>query len=823
MWRTFLLDLRFGTRLLTKDRTFSATVLLTLAVCIGANAAIFSIVRSVLLKPLPVPNAERLVDVYNSYPNAGAPIASSGVPDYYDRVRDMTAVENLSLYRREGMTLGSEGGAERLMSVRATPSFYHLLSVRPLLGRIFTDDEGEPGREHVVILSYGAWKARFGGDPSIVGRTIRLSGVPYEVVGVMPADFKFLWNDVDFWTPAAFTPEQKSDDARHSNNWNSIGMLKPGATLALAQEQLDAINRRNDARFPQFHQILKDAGFTTRVVNLQSMVVRDIQPVLYLLWAGVLFVLLIGCVNIANLVVVRASGRKRELATRQALGAGFGRLARQLLTETTLLAAAGGALGLLGGWWALRSVPALHLDDLPRGHEIGLDPVSVAVTFGLAIGVGLAVGLVPVVRLAKLNVNTALREEGRGGTSGRGAAFLRRALATAQVAIAFVLLVGAGLMLASFEAVLHLNPGFESANVATAAISLPSSTYKDDAADVAFVDRALEAVRSLPGVESAGVTTQLPFSGDHNDSVILAEGYTMKPGESLISPRNSSVSPGYFEALHIPLVRGRYFDARDTADAPGTIIVDERLAAKFWPGRDPLGRRMYFPSSAKDILAVGPDTKFYTVVGVVSNVEMEGPGGPFLPVGAYYFPYPQQPQHSFVLTVKTAGDPMSLIGQVRRKIAGIDPELPLFDVKTMDARVDNGLVSRRVPMLVAMAFGIVALFLAALGIYGVLAYGVSQRRREIGIRMALGSSTREVFGLVVGDGVRMIVAGFAFGLAGAYLAGRAMTSLLFGVQPLDPTVFVGVIGVLAVVGLVSTVVPARRAAHVSPLVALSDQ
>jgi len=823
MWRTLVQDVRFGSRLLVKDRTFAATVLVTLAICIGANAAIFSIVRSVLLRPLPVPDAGRLVKVYNSYPNAGAPIASSGVPDYFDRVRDMTAVENLSLYRREGLTLGGDTGADRLTSIRATPSFYRLVQVKPLLGRVFTDDEGEDGRNHEAILSYGTWKGRFGGDPAIVGRTLRLSGVPYEVVGVMPKDFKFLWNDIDVWTPAAFTAEQKSDDARHSNNWNSVGMLKPGATLAQAQQQLEAINRRNDERFPNFRQILKDAGFTTYVVNLQDEVVRDIRPVLYLLWAGVLFVLLIGCVNIANLVVVRASGRSRELATRHAIGAGFGRLARQLLTETMLLAAAGGALGLLVGWWALRSVPALHLDQLPRGHEISLDPVSVAVTFGLALAVGLVVGLMPVARLSRLNVNTALREEGRSGTSGRGATLLRRVLATAQVAIAFVLLIGAGLMLASFQAVLRINPGFNPSNVVTAAISLPMASYEQNSASVSFVDRTLAAVRALPGVEAAGVTSQLPFGGDHNDSVILAEGYTMKPGESLISPLNTSVSAGYFEAMRIPLVRGRYFDARDTADASRTIIIDERLAAKFWPGKDAIGRRMYSPDSAKDLLAIGPDTKFYTVVGVVGNVQAEEPGGQFTPVGAYYFPYSQVPTHGFGLVTRTSGDPESFIAQVRRQIAQIDRELPVYDIKTMDARMDDGLISRRVPMLIAIAFGVVALFLAALGIYGVLAYGVAQRRREIGIRMALGSTTREVFGLVLGDGVKMIVAGFVLGLVGAYFVGRAMTGLLFGVRPMDPAVVLGVVGLLGVVALAAMLVPARRAARVNPLVALSDQ
>jgi predicted permease len=822
MLRPILQDLRFGTRLLVKDRSFALTTVLTLAVCIGANAAIFAVVRSVLLRPLPVPAADRLVLMMNTYPNAGAPRGSTGVPDYYDRLRELTVFEEQALYRRTGLTLGVEGGADRLSAVRATPSFYRIVGVKPIYGRIFRDEEGEEGKERVVILSHGAWQARFGANPNIVGQTIRLSGRPYEVVGVMPAGFRFLWADIDLWVPASFTAREKSDESRHSNNWTMIGRLKAGATLLQVQQQLDALNARNDVKFPQFHQILKDAGFRTLAAFLQDDVVRDVRPVLYLLWGGVAFVLLIGCVNIANLIVVRSSARAREMATRHALGAGLGRLSRQLMTETMLLSVIGGVAGILLGWWGLRSVKALRLDQLPRGHEIALDMTGVIVMAALALGVGLLMGLVPVVRLARMNVNSTLREEGRGGTSSRSTNLVRRTLATAQVAIAFTLLVGAGLLLASFRAVLKLDPGFDPSHVVTAAISLPSAAYKDDPAIITFAGRALAGIRGLPGVEAAGLTSQLPFSGDHSDSVILAEGYVMQPGESLISPRQTWVTDGYFEAMKIRLTRGRLFDARDTVTSEKTIIVDERLAKKFWPGQDPLGRRMYLPSSPDDVLKIGPDTKFMTVVGVVGEVQMSDPIEDLKPVGAYYMPFGQGPLPSMVLTARTAADPEAFINQVRKQIAAIDPELPLYSVETMESRMDDGFIGRRVPMLVASAFGTVALFLAALGIYGVLAYGVSQRRREIGIRMALGSTTREVFGLVVSDGLKIVGLGLAAGAVLAYFVGRAMQAQLYEVRSTDPTVALLVVALLAGVALVAMLVPARRAARVSPTVALMD-
>ena len=424
--------LRHTIRLLLKDRSFTITALLTLALCIGANTAIFSVVRSVLLRPLPVPEADRLVLVYNSYPNAGAERGGAAVPDYLDRLRDVKALDVQSMFRRSGVTLGAEGGAERLTAVIATPSFYRMVQVAPVAGTLFTEQDADEGATRRVLLGHAIWQQKYASDPAVVGREIRLNGNPHVVAGVLPKDFTFLWNDIDVWLPTMFTAREKSDEGRHNNNWQYVGRLAQGASLEQLRQQLDALQAANDERFPNFKQILKDAGYHTVAVPLQQDTVRDLRPVLYLLWGGVLLVLRIGCVNIANLVMVRSSARNRELATRHAIGATMARLGRQLLSETIVLAVVGGGLGVLLGWWALSAVPLLGLDEIPRGHEIRLDLMSVAVALGLTLVVGLLIGLVPVARLTRMNINATLREEGRGGTVSRSTNLLRRGLATAM-------------------------------------------------------------------------------------------------------------------------------------------------------------------------------------------------------------------------------------------------------------------------------------------------------------------------------------------------------------------------------------------------------
>jgi predicted permease len=818
----FLQDLRFAARLLFKDRAFTATTLLTLALCIGANATIFAVVNSVLLRPLGVPEPDRLVLVHNSYPRAGVERAANGVPDYFDRRREVEAFEELALYNTAGLTIGIEGDPQRLRGMLATPSLLRMLRARPIHGRIFTDADGEEGAARKAVLTYGFWQQLYAGNAEAIGQQIRISGEPYEVVGVLPKGFEFLDPEVKVWLPLSFSVREKSDESRHSNNWSMVGRLRPGATVMQAQHQIDALNGRNMERFPHLKEILINAGFHTVATPLQADLVRGVRTTLYLLWGGALLVLLIGVVNITNLVLVRSSGRAKELATRHALGAGLGRLTRQLLTETVLLTLAGSAIGIAIGFWGIDVLVALGLDRLPRGSEVRMDGVVIAVTLGLALLVGVIVGVAPVLNLRQVNLSQAFREENRSGTAGRGARAVRRVLVAGQVGLAFMLLIGAGLLLASFQRVLAIDPGFEPSNVLTARVAAPSSRYPDDAALRSFANRFLEQVRGIPGVQHAGLTSTLPLGGDYSDSVILAEGYRMAPGESLISPFQIRVTPGYFEAMGIKLRSGRLFEDSDTDQSARVIIVDERLARRFWPGQDPVGRRMFKPESPEDFTKPGAKVRWFNVVGVVSEVRISGLVETDDRVGAYYFPAAQDAPRYLTLAVRTAGDPAALTPAIRRELAAIDRELPLYGVLTMEQRVSESLVDRRTPMMLAAGVAGVALFLAAVGIYGVLAYQVSQRTREIGIRMALGSDAGGIFRLVLSEGMVLLGVGLTVGLGGAFLVRRALESQLYGVGAMDPVVLSVVAGLLALVALAACTVPARRAARIDPVVALGE-
>jgi predicted permease len=518
----------------------------------------FAIVNSVLLRPLPVPHAEQLVYMYNAYPGAGVNDGrgSTGVPDYYDRLRETDVFQEQALFNTRGVTVGGDGTPQRVISMLATPSLLRLLQVQPLRGRLFTEADGEIGANRKVVLTHAAWQARFGGQDDAIGRDLRINGEPYSIVGVLPSGFSFLDPEVEIWLPLAFSAREKSDDSRHSNNWTYLARLKPGATIEQARQQVDALNARNLDRFPALKEILVNAGFETRVVAFHDHLVRDVRATIYLLWGGAAFVLLIGVVNVTNLMLVRSSARVKEMATRHALGAGLGRLSRQLFTESVLLTLAGGALGLGVAYGGVRMLTAFALDETPQGTRIAVDGTAVLVTVAAALAVGILIGLLPVLSMRHLNLGQAFREDGRTGTAGRGARLVRRTLVSAQVAFAFILLVGAGLLLASFQRVLAVQPGFDADGVLTGIVSPPASRYADDAALLAFWNRIVPAVRALPGIQLAGATSHLPFGGSYSDSVIMAEGYTMRPGESLISPFQVAVTPGYFETMAIPLRRG---------------------------------------------------------------------------------------------------------------------------------------------------------------------------------------------------------------------------------------------------------------------------
>ena len=818
-------DLRVSLRLLWKDRAFTATAALTLAICIGANAALFSVVRGVLLKPLALPDPDRVVMAGNAYPGAGVhePIGSA-VPDYFDRLRDITAFDAQAFFKQDNRSVDQGGVAARVESITATPSFFRVAGVPPQIGRTFTDQEGEIGHESVVVLSDGFWRSQFGGDRSAIGRELRIDGRPHTVVGVMPPGFRPTDHDTAMWTPMTFTAKERSDEQRHSNNALFIARLKPGATVQQAQSQIDALNAANLERFPQLKEVLINAGFHTVVARLQDQMVEDIRPILYLMWGGAAFVLLIGCVNVANLVLVRSRVRLKELATRLALGAGTSRIIRQLVVEHVLLTLGSAAMGIVIGFAALRGMDAINLQDLPRAHEIRLDAVVVAYTAIAAVAIGLVLGLIPAAASMSARVLGVLREEGRSATVSRGAQSLRRALVVAQVGCAFVLLIGAGLLLATFRQALAVDPGFMPAGVLTAAVSLPEARYPDVAARKRFTDEALRRIRALATVTVSGATDSLPLGNNASASAILAEGYQAKKGESVIAPSEARVSPGYFETMRARLVAGRFFDERDTTDAPKVIMIDDRLARRFWPNQNPIGRRMYKPSddAAGDLTAITAKTEFFTVVGVIAEIKQRSLTDGDRAVGAYYFPIAQDPQAGLTFVLRSNGDTTALGSALRREIAAIDGQLPVFEVQPMTYWTARSLANRRAPALLSMVFGFVALFLSAIGIYGVLAYLVTQRTKEIGIRVALGSTAAAVFRLVLREGLVLVGIGLVLGGIGSLLLRHTLESLLFGVSATDPRVLLLVSGVLGVVAAIACCVPARRATKIDPLVALME-
>jgi predicted permease len=815
-----LQDVRFAFRTLLKDRGFTVTAVLTLAVCIAANTATFAIVNAVLLRPLPVPDSQDIVLMSNRYPKAGAGDSTySAGGDYFDRLTGVTALQDQAMFRPNRPALDVRGTPEQIVSMEATPSLFTLLRVAPVLGRTFTAEEGETGHELKVILSYGLWQRLFGGDRNAIGRQIRLNGRTHEVVGVMPPDFLFFDPDVRLWTPIAFTPEQKT--AHHSNNWMNIGRLKPGATVSQVQAQVSAVNAANNEKFPEFKELLINAGFHTAVERLQDVLVRDVRSTLYLLWGGAGFLLLIGALNIANLAFARLNLRRKEFATRIAIGAGRVHLSRQLMVENAMLGLAGGALGTMMGAVLLPALTVLGLDRIPRANEVRIDATVAIFSMGIAVIAAVLTSFVPLTSVFRSSLNEELRQGGRSGSVGTRA-FVRQVLVAAQVAIAFALLAGAGLLLTSFRHVLRVNPGFRTDGVMTASISAPRSRYAGDVEVRSLEERVSAAIRQVPGVASAGATTAIPFGVNQSASVIFAEGYVMNPGESVISPRSITVTPGYFETMGIPLVRGRYFNDQDNERSAPAIVVDEILAKKFWPNADPLGRRMYQPQDPKDILKTDEHTRWLRVVGVVRPISQDALDSKTESVGTYYFAQRQSPERFLTFAIKLSSDAESVTRAIRSTIASIDPEMVVFDVKSMSQRAEMSLSSRRAAMALAIAFGGLALFLAAIGTYGVLAYLVTQRRREIGIRVALGSTSGGIVRLVFREGLLLVGIGLVLGIAAAVGLRRALASELYGVSALDPAVLAGVVALLASAALVACIVPARRATKVDPVVVLNE-
>jgi predicted permease len=663
----------------------------------------------------------------------------------------------------------------------------------------------------------------FGGSDDAVGRDVRVNGVPYSIVGVLGPDlhssFSSEGEEPQLYVPAAFTADQRGPLNRHGGaSYSMIARLRNGADLTLAQEQIDALNRRNLEQFPMFKSVIANTGFHTHAVRAQDDLIRDVRTPLCLLWAGAVFVLLVGAVNVATLLLMRSTARLKEFATRHVLGASPGRLSRQMLTETAQITLMGGLAGLLLGYLALRLIARLGLERLPRSGEIGMDFTAVVVTLAAALLMGVVLGLVPMLSIRMASLSRAFSEEGRQSTSARGTRLMRSCLVTAQVAIALLLLVNAGLLFVSFRRVNSVEPGFDANDVITVRVTLPSARYADARARGAFLTRALDGIRALPGVAHASVASCVPFGDAPVEGVMTAEGYTVQPGESPASSSSVSASDGYFEAMKIGLLRGRFFDRREVAEAPPVVIVDARLARKYWPHDDPIMKRMYIGA-----VAPGPNTRYLTVVGVVKDVKYLGlvPAPGLNPAGTYYLPA-QAPGASMFFVVRTMADPHAAVSAIRKAVASVDSELPIWEPLTMGERLDRSLVTRRTPMLLALAFAGVALLLATVGVYGVLAYQVTQRTREIGVRMAMGGGLPAIFRLVLWDGLRMVVVGVAIGLAGGVAMSRALQNQLFGVSALDPAVVTLVAALLGLVALAACIVPAMRAARVDPVKALTD-
>jgi putative ABC transport system permease protein len=805
-------DIRYALRTLRKQPLFTLVAVLTLTLGIGANTAIFSLLYQVLLRPLPYPNADRLVFVWNTYPLMGLPRASVSIPDYIDRKTQATALEDAALLTGRSVNLAEGGQPEQLRALAVTPSFFSTLGRQPFLGRGFTEDEARPAADKYVILTYGVWQSRFGGDRSLVGRDIRLNGEAHRVVGVLPADFRLPGRDIAVLMPFAFTPQQMSDEGRGNEFSQMIARLKPGATIEQLNAQMKTIVDRNLERLPRFQSFAKTSGFGGYALGIREELVGDAKAPLYVLQGVVLAVLLIACANVANLLLMRATGRFRELAIRTTLGAGHWRLVRQMITEGLVLSLLGGIGGLLLGLLGVRGLIALSSRQIPGVSDASLHPVVLVFTLAVALATGLVFGVVPALSVIRGNTSPLLKDDSTRGSASRTTAFVRASLVVVETALALMLLVGAGLLIKSFGRLQDVNPGFSSENVMTTQIALPASRYSDAAARRAFWGRLVAKAREIPGVIAVGLTSNVPFNGNVSSGSYSIVGYTPGPSEALPHGRQEVVGADYFRAMQIPLIEGRVFSDSDTADSPPVVVIDQYLANRYFAKRSPLGQQ---------IQRGGPQSPRLTIVGVVGTINSIDLGQPVAKERIYH-PVTQQPRPSMALVLKTSLDPTDLVPQVRAAVQSIDLEQPLAEVRTMDQWIGRSLEGRRTPMMLFALFGIVALILSAIGIYGVLAFNVAQRVREFGIRQALGANSRAILSLVFNQGLRTAGVGLVLGLAASYGLTQYLQTLLFGVQARDWTVFSGVAVLLLAVAALACYVPARRATRIDPMVALRE-
>jgi putative ABC transport system permease protein len=809
-------DLRRALRSMRKAPAFTATALATLALCIGSNLAIFAVVDGVLLRPLPFPHADRLVRVFNTYPKAGVPDDGCSITNYYERRNAIAAFSSVAAYREGAGIVGEPGSTERELVMQVSPDFFATLGVAPALGRSFTDEETTYDTADVAIVSDAYWRQRLQAAPDALGRSIRVDGFAKRIVGVLPPEFRFLSSRARIFLPWASNPEQRVAARRH---WGSssqmIARLAEGATAAEGESQVNAQNAALERDNPEGNQILA-AGFRTMAVPLHADHVASIRPALWLVQAGALFLLLIGVVNLANLLLIRASAGAKEQAVRRAIGASRGRLVKAALTETLLLTLIGGVLGVAVGVGGLRLLTVLGADRLPLGAHVALDTRVLALAVLGSVGLGLALAL-PVAWQALGNGPTnALQSECRGATSTRATQRLRHAFLVAQIALAFVLLSGAGLLSLSLGKVLALPSGFRPQEVLSGHVSLPWRSYPDPVARLAFVERTLGEIGGLPGIQSAGILTNVPFSGNSNKSAATVEGYTLPPGESLHGIYSYGVAGDAFAALGFTLIKGRFLTSDDSRRTDRACVVDRDFAQRYWPNGGAIGQRLFFGG------ARGRDDEAFTVVGVVGAVKQAALTDTE-PQGAVYYPYRYWPgDNGLFVVARGVLAPSSLGNMLRQVVRKTDPEVPITDVQPMEARITDSLVARRSPAVLAVVFSAMAALLTAIGTYGVLAYAVAQRRREIGLRMALGAGPGQVRAQFLALALRLLAAGSALGLMGAVAVGRGLQSVLFGVPAVHPVLLGGTAVVMSLVSVAACLLPSLRASRISPVEALAE-
>jgi putative ABC transport system permease protein len=809
LWR----DVRFGLRMLAKNPAFTAIAVLTLALGIGANTAIFSVFDAALLRPLPYPNADRIVVLYQFDENR--PQDNPAPADYLDFKRQSNSFENLAAFRGVPMNLSAHGNGagsqpERVEGATVTSNFFSALGVRALLGRTVSSELDRPGGAIVAVLSYGLWQRRFGSDPLILGRTLEIDGESRTVVGVMPPGFAYpagteLWTSSRFEAPPhPLNPLKDPANSRGSHYFSTLGRLKPAVTLAQASAEVDTIGKRLRQEYPND----EEANGAT-VVPLRQDLVGETRPALLILLGAVALVLLIACVNVANIILARGASRQKEIALRITLGAGRMHLLRHLLVESMLLAIGGGGLGILLAYWGVSPLRTLVPADMVGGATIALDGRVLAFTLCTSLASGVLFGLIPGLRLLGSDLNSTLQEGGRDASGGARAKRMRSALVVAEIAMAAMLLIAAGLLLRSFGRLLHVPEGFNPDHVLSLQMSLPQARYPQNIDRTNFLNNTLQRVDALPGIASASAISRLPLNPGTSARSVEVEGRTAPPAGD-ISPDYLVITPNYFQTMGVRLVNGRPFSERDGANGRAVAVISQATADHFWPGQDPVGKHFRGPC--------GTDTTWCEVVGVVADIKQH-----HLEQAskmAVYVPYAQDPWAFFAMVVRTRLDPASAATTVESAIHSLDPDQPVYNVRTMRDVEAASLSPQRLQIALIGLFAAFALILACMGIYGVMAYSVVQRTNEIGVRMALGAQTGNVLGLVLGEGMRLALLGSGIGLIGSFFAARLLSGMLFGVTPGDAATFGVVAVVLIAVAMVACYIPAWRATRVDPLVAL---